>query len=167
MGKKLIVMVGLPYSGKSTVVDKLAKVKNAVIVCPDNIRMALHGHAFINEAESFVWASSFLMIRSLLARHDTVIVDACHASHKQREAYLQFFHGNYKVDEICFTCMNKVNKETCKARLNEKYGVEYSEHRDIMLKVIDRMAKNLTWPDEFDFDEKYHERLSMSSYSEK
>src|SRR5258706_417694 len=48
----LIVMVGLPWSGKSTWAREQG---NWPIVCPDEIRFALHGQRFIAEAEPWVW----------------------------------------------------------------------------------------------------------------
>ena len=48
----LIILCGLPRSGKSTYARKNSK--NAVIVCPDRIRKVIFGHQFHKEAEDFI-----------------------------------------------------------------------------------------------------------------
>lgn len=83
----LIAMMGLPRSGKSTIVATLSKKHNAPVVRRDAIRLALHGHRYQTEAEPMVKAMSLYMIRSLfLAGHDTVIADETNYSAAAREA---------------------------------------------------------------------------------
>ena len=75
----LILTVGLPRSGKSI----WAKKQGIPIVNPDSIRLALHGKAFILEAEDFVWTIAYTMARALfLAGHETVIIDATNITKK-------------------------------------------------------------------------------------
>lgn len=84
MANKLIMMVGLPRSGKSTVARNLGHP----IVNPDSIRLALHGKAFEPLAEDMVWAIAKIAIRSLfMAGHDTVILDATNVTRKRRSAW--------------------------------------------------------------------------------
>jgi predicted kinase len=54
-------------------------------VCPDDFRLALHGKAFIGEAEPFVWASVWVALRALLRRHDTVLFDATNTTRARRD----------------------------------------------------------------------------------
>lgn len=82
--KLLILMVGLPRSGKSTAARRLG----FPIVSPDAIRLALHGQRFQTLAEPFVHAIAQTMVRALfLAGHETVVVDACHTTEKRRAAW--------------------------------------------------------------------------------
>jgi len=82
--KKLMMTVGLPRSGKTT----WAQAGRAPIVCPDQIRYALHGQRFIPEAEMFVWAIAHCMVKALfLAGHDTVILDATNGTKARREEW--------------------------------------------------------------------------------
>jgi predicted kinase len=53
---KLMILCGLPASGKSTHADRLRK-EGWSIVCPDDLRKVLHGEPFRPEAEPMVWAS--------------------------------------------------------------------------------------------------------------
>jgi predicted kinase len=86
---KLIVLVGLPRSGKTT----WAREQGQPIVNPDSIRLALHGQRFAAIAEPFVWAIAYLMVSALfLAGHTTVIVDATNVSKKRRDEWFTRFH---------------------------------------------------------------------------
>jgi predicted kinase len=82
--KTLLMLVGLPRSGKST----WARAEKLPIVCPDAIRLALHGQAFASQAEPHVWAIARTMVRALfLAGHETVILDACNNTKKRRDEW--------------------------------------------------------------------------------
>lgn len=82
--KVLIATIGLPMSGKST----WSRTQAYPIVCPDEIRTALHGHRFIAEAEDFVWAIAKVMVRALFgAGHQFVILDACNTTRKRRDVW--------------------------------------------------------------------------------
>lgn len=84
MDKTLILTVGLPRSGKST----WAKDQGIPVVNPDAIRLALHGQAFIQQTEPFVWLMAKYMVQSLfLAGHDKVILDACNGTRKRRDEW--------------------------------------------------------------------------------
>jgi predicted kinase len=72
----------LPRSGKTT----WAKGQGYPIVCPDAVRLALHGLRFVPLAEPLVWAIVKVMVRALfLAGHDIVIVDATNTTRKRRD----------------------------------------------------------------------------------
>lgn len=82
---RLILTVGLPYSGKTT----WALLTNLPVVSPDCIRMAIHGMRFIPETEPLVWAIARIMVRALfLTGHDNVILDACNNTRKRRDEWL-------------------------------------------------------------------------------
>ena len=85
--KTLIMLVGLPRSGKTT----WALEHGAPIVNPDAIRLAIHGNAYIQDAEKFVWATAHYMVKALfLAGHDTVILDACNNTRKRRKEWKSY-----------------------------------------------------------------------------
>lgn len=81
-------MVGLPRSGKTT----KARLMGHPIVNPDSIRLALHGHRFLESAEPFVWSIAYLMVDALFrAGHHTVVVDATNVTQKRRDEWLTRF----------------------------------------------------------------------------
>jgi len=82
----LIAMVGLPRSGKSTIVKNLAKEFNAPVVRKDDIRLALHGQRYEALAEDFIRAIAKVMVRSLfLSGSEVVIADETHFSQAARD----------------------------------------------------------------------------------
>lgn len=87
MKPTLIAMVGLPRSGKSTIVADLSAKLGAPIVRRDAIRLALHGQRFAPQAEPMVKAISLYMIRSLfLSGHETVVCDETNYSRAARSS---------------------------------------------------------------------------------
>jgi len=82
----LYITVGLPYSGKSSWAYRYSLEHNVPIVCPDNIRLSLHGMRYSALAEDFVWAIAKVMTRSLFySGHSIVILDATNTSKKRRD----------------------------------------------------------------------------------
>lgn len=126
----LILTVGLPRSGKST----WARERGCPIVCPDSIRVALHGHSFLREAEPMVWAMAKYMVHALfLSGHETVILDATNVTEKSRMVWdSPHWDTTYHlfpapVGECC---------ERAKAG-----------HREDLLPVIWEMALQIEWPE--------------------
>jgi len=85
---RLAILCGLPKSGKSTYAKTL-KEEGWVIVCPDTVRLALHGQAFVSHAEPFVWAVVELMVRALLQDEHKVLIDATNTTRKRRAQWLR------------------------------------------------------------------------------
>lgn len=121
-------MVGLPRSGKSTIVRGLSKLHNAPIVRRDDIRLALHGQRYQALAEPFVKAISWVMVRALfLSGHQVVIYDETNYSRAARDSVKSPFWTTvfYEV---------KTPAEVCKER------AILTEQPDL-LPVIDDMWK--------------------------
>ncbi len=122
IGNKLILTVGLPRSGKST----WARSTEYPIVSPDAIRLAIHGQAFVDLAEPFVWATAKVMVRALFeAGHKTVIVDATNTTRERRDDWKSSgWVRQYKTFEASVA--------VCKERAIQTYRQE-------LIEVIDRM----------------------------
>jgi predicted kinase len=89
--KKLICLCGLPRSGKTTHAVSLGHP----IVCPDAVRLAIHGQPYVQAAESFVWATARAMVKALfLAGHETVVFDATNVTRKRRADNKPYFPQN-------------------------------------------------------------------------
>ncbi len=131
--KKLILLVGLPRSGKST----WAKKTGYPIVNPDSVRLVLHGEAFIKSYEPAVWVLTRQMVEALFkAGHDVVILDATNINKKNREEWNATDKWNTYVKWI------ETYKETCIKRA--KKG-----NREDLIPVIERM--------DIDFEAPFHE----------
>jgi len=77
----LLVLVGLPRAGKST----LARRLGFPVVCPDEIRLALHGQPYAPAAEPMVWAIAEVMAKALLGSGaGTVTIDATNCTTERR-----------------------------------------------------------------------------------
>ena len=104
----LIMMMGLPRSGKTTVANHLRDKYHWPIVCPDSVRLALTGQAFVRQAEGFVWATTKVMVRSLfLSGHDRIILDATNIKRRDRDSwhwpneFLREIHVIPTPKEVC------------------------------------------------------------------
>jgi len=129
--KTLILTVGLPRAGKST----WARKQGIPIVNPDSIRLALHGEAFIPNAEKMVWTQAHYMVQSLfIAGHDKVILDATNITKKMRK---EWENKNWN----CVYQVFPAGKEMC-------IGRAIADKRDDLKTVIERMAKEITYPKE-------------------
>lgn len=92
---KIVMMVGLPLSGKSTYIDqfkqkpasKIGPDNSYTIVCPDDVRLAL-GFEFHKPMENFVWATVETMARALLLRGQNIVVDATNLTRYSRKLWI-------------------------------------------------------------------------------
>lgn len=71
--KKMVVMMGLPRSGKSTYIRN--KLMAFQLVCADNVRLAL-GRQFDEKLEPFVWATHNIMVEHALIAGRNVVIDS-------------------------------------------------------------------------------------------
>jgi len=124
----LILTMGLPRSGKST----WALSTGYPIVNRDAIRIALHGQAFILQAEAMVTAIEEYMVRSLFqAGHKTVIVDATHLKEKYRK---RWEYGPWEIRIEKFD----TSVEECIQRAKDS-------NREDLIPIIEKMAGDIEW----------------------
>jgi len=83
---QLYFMVGLPRSGKSTLVKTLKKeIPNLVVVSGDKIRLAVYNQRFWAPGEATVHSVKQTMARTLLAEGYNVLIDDTNTSWKSIE----------------------------------------------------------------------------------
>ncbi len=118
----LIMMVGLPRSGKSTHARQLG----FPIVSPDAIRLAIHGQRFVASAEPMVWAVAKCMVMALfLAGHKDVILDACNHTAARRKEW-------EKSDWVTATVEMEASRQVCVDRA-------FLEDDKEIIPIIDKM----------------------------
>lgn len=129
---ELYVTVGLPRSGKSTWALKASEQHGWPIVCPDSVRLALHGQRYQQEAEDFVWAITKTMVRALfLAGHTGVILDTTNTTEKRRKVWMPRSSDPWDVTNFVPIL---AKKEECIKRANDNYDA-------LIVPVIERMAE--------------------------
>ena len=101
--RELILMVGLPRSGKTTFAREFVEGNaGTAIVNPDSIRVAIHGQRFIGKAEPVVWMVAKYMAQSLFtAGHHTVIIDATNNTADRRDEWVKEFRDT----EVTVSCI--------------------------------------------------------------
>ena len=126
MIKRLHLFVGLPRSGKST----LAKLLGYPRVEGDALREVIHGTPYKLNMEPLVNSFRHIMVEALFAAgHTDVIVDGCHQTRRQRDAW--------KSDDwICIYHLLPTSTDVCKKRA-------VATNQEYLFPVIDEMAG--TW----------------------
>lgn len=123
--KVLRVTVGLPRSGKST----WARDQGLPIVCPDAVRLALHGERFLSKPEPMVWVIVHIMVEALfIAGNNEIIIDATNVSERSRGQWAKKFPDAQIVYKMFGT-----SPKVCKERA-------LATGQPDLLPVIDRMA---------------------------
>lgn len=128
---RLAIMCGLPRSGKTTCAKRLQD-KGWVRLCPDDVRLALHGKAFVGTAEPTVWATAELAARALLLSGHKVVIDATNTTKERRARWVRLAHD---FDETLVAYVVRTTAEECH-RINEECLPSLPGH------VIDRMAQS-------------------------
>jgi predicted kinase len=129
----LILMMGLPQSGKST----WARKHGAPIVNPDAIRLAIHGQAFRANVEPLVWGIVQTMVDALFkAGHNEVILDATNVTKARRYPWLPTMATEW--DDVRIV-MFRTDADTCRKR-----AVENNRHD--LIQVISKMAESWEEP---------------------
>ena len=97
---KLIMMVGLPCSGKSYKSQELAKEYNAEIFSSDELRVELFGDVNCQDKNQELFIELHRRIKDCLKAGKSAIYDACSISYKRRMAFLQELK-NIPCEKIC------------------------------------------------------------------
>lgn len=103
--------VGVPGSGKTTVLKKLAAKLEAVYVSPDEIREEITGSQHDQSANAQVWSIAYSRVKAALQAGTSVVVDATHASHRSSAVKQYRSYGATSVIAITFTVPLAVAKQ--------------------------------------------------------
>ncbi len=106
---RLVYMIGLPRSGKSTFVNKWVQtMPGRTIVNGDSIRLALHGEGFIKEREKEVYDIGLVMVKSLLLNGLDVLVDETNTTPDERKVWQDMGGVGIFVDTPLDKCIDRV-----------------------------------------------------------
>lgn len=97
----LIMMVGLPYSGKSEYAKRLSETMNATIHSSDAIRQEILGDAQDQSEQVKVFEELHRRVREDLLAGKSAIYDATNISYKRRMGFLQQL-GKIPCRKICY-----------------------------------------------------------------
>ena len=128
--RTLILMIGIPASGKSTFVDKISDEFNIPVVSSDYVRKNLYGDEAIQGNPEEVFDKVFEEVNHWI-ECDVCILDATHCTRWSRWSAVAHVCPD-QVFYILMDCNIKKAKEWNAAR-----------KRKVPDGVIDRMAKNL------------------------
>lgn len=155
LSKMIVLLVGLPGSGKSTWTNGLLRREPFQVVCRDDLRAAfgVDGHntqGLDPKIEAQVAGIANAMLRAFLVRGLDVVLDETHTSIQNIAAVLAVAKKHdYSVHVMYFP----LTPDESKAR---RPGIPAA--------AIDRMASNLL--DTFPYLEKCAERGDIASYVE-
>ena len=155
----LIIMVGLPGSGKSTFAKTIyseidGKRVNPVIHSSDDLREELYGNAAIQGDNNKLFSELHKRIRSDLLQNKNVVYDATNISKKNRIAFLREMR-KIKCHPICFVMATEYN--ACLFNNQQR-------ERKVPEDVIHRMFINFQPPHESEGQENSHHTFSLGKH---
>ena len=129
----LIIMCGIPASGKSTV----AKLLNSNIVSTDSIRKELYGDESIQGNGREVFSLAYSRIRNYLSLGENVVFDATNIRKRDRKTVIDI-GKEYNCDNIiiCY----------CSTPLEIALERNANRERKVPVQVIKRMFNNFEEP---------------------
>lgn len=145
---KLMVMIGIPGSGKSTWVSK--NQNEAAIISPDQYLMEHYNYEWSIENASEAWAHSYQRYARLLKMESDVIWDATFTRMIDRSAVLNIAIG---FGLHCTAVYLDTPLETCLERN------EYRNRPPVPLNTILHMSKGIQLPTE---EEGFHSILTIN-----
>jgi predicted kinase len=96
--RELLILVGLPASGKSTYAKQLVQFDPSwKRVCRDDLRLMLHGTQYDQSKEACVSEFEELLVARLLERHN-VVVDATHLRSSARNRWVKIARDTTRKD---------------------------------------------------------------------
>ena len=139
MKPELIVMVGIPGSGKSTYVTELAE-QGYAIINPDNIRVEITGDMADQSRNAEVWREANGRLLRLLGEGRNVVLDATNVDPVRRKELLDMVRES-GVDVDIKAYVKPVDKDEAIRRVK---GRASQGGLDVPEEVMDRMHNSFT-----------------------
>lgn len=102
--KKVIIGIGIPGSGKTTILKEFAEKYNYIYICPDDIRAEMLGDASDQSKNKEVWAEAHSRMSSFLEQGKTIVFDATFTNANGRKNFIDIARqsGAEKIQGILF-----------------------------------------------------------------
>jgi len=84
--KVMLILMGLPRSGKTTLRNKL---KRYTAISADDFRYLVYGKRFDSKCEPLMWSIREIALRNLMQQDKDIIIDECNNSVKRRKPLLR------------------------------------------------------------------------------
>ncbi|WP_340673646.1 AAA family ATPase [Brevibacillus agri] len=135
---KLIMMVGIPGSGKTRAAEQIAKKERAVLVSTDAVRLELFGDEAKRRKNPLVFQAVYARIGQAFAAGSDVVFDATNVDRDKRIAVLERFAPAiaecYYLNTPFDVCLqrNQARKRKLDASVLEKYrkNLHFPLHRE-------------------------------------
>ena len=153
--KKLFMLCGLPYSGKSTL-RRIIMDKNPgiVLISADQIRYQIYGQRYRQETEALMWAIRNHFLEILFQNANYIIIDETNTTIKRRSPIIRLAK-QYEYKVYCFYL--DIDKDICINRIKERNDIK-------MMSVIDRQIEQFEVPT---MDEGFKEIYTITGNSYK
>lgn len=144
---KIIMLIGLPGSGKSTYAKTLAEKHKAVIHSSDSIRKELTGSEMSQKVNQRVFQILHKRLKENLRDGKNVIYDATNINYKRRMHFLNNELRNINCEKICVLVATPYEKCMENNKNRSKSVPEYA---------IEKMYKNFYIPFEYEGWDQIH-----------
>jgi len=114
----LVISVGVPGSGKTTFLKRLARERGYSYVATDDIREELAGDAADQSRNADVWKEAHARVAKALAAGEDVAFDATFANARERRAFIAFARemGAGRIEALWFDVPLESAKERNRGR---------------------------------------------------
>lgn len=147
MNNKLILMKGIPCSGKTTYIEEMKQDKNTIVLSSDGLRETLG----LDRKDNSVFGMIDKMLHDYLNQGKDIIIDATNLTHKKHTHYRKIARKHRAEYVCCYVFSNpKIWEEYAKQRIEEKW-TDYD--METMFKIRRNMFAGLCFPLKNEFDE--------------
>lgn len=114
---KIIVMVGIPGSGKSYYAKKIANKEDVIILSSDSLREELYNDINNQENNNIVFEELYKRTKEYLKEGKNVIIDAANINRKRRMHIIRIFK-NYKKE--CYYINTSLHLSKIRNKIRER-----------------------------------------------
>ncbi len=132
--KKVIFSIGIPGSGKSTVLRQFSEAYHYTYICPDDIRGEINQDQSSQANMKLVWETAYSRMKKALQEGQTVVFDSTMAKQQDRENFIKMAaeSGAEKIQGLLFETPSDLAHE--RNQMRDRVVPDF---------VLDRMQKSL------------------------